>query len=915
MSQVPWQRIRPILDEVLELNGTERAERIEALCAEDPQFRLEVQRLVALEDEAVDSKQAARLEATSFHKAFGVESGLAPGREYGGYRIEREVGAGGMGRVYEATQLNPLRRVALKVLLPGMGGESHLKRFKREAALLARLQHPGVAQVYDAGIWADSDGAPWPFFVMEYVEGSRSLTQYAEEEQLDVRSRVRVVAEICEAVHHGHTKGVLHRDLKPNNLLVSPEGRPKVIDFGVGRAVDIEATVQAELTKTGELVGTIRYMSPEQITGAEIDARSDVYALGVVLYELLCGRWPYGDMEGDWTKLALAITQVETVRPGLLEPALRDDLEWVLVRALEKDPHRRYPTARALGEELQRYLDGFPVLASRPSLSYRARKFVSRNRTAVLVSSILAAASAGGLIAAGASYVEAERSEVRRQQAADNTRQVRRSLLASVTSLETGSAQRIRVDRMLEQASEEATSAFEGDPEGELEFRMSLTASMQSLGMHEAAEREASRALKLLSPGASASDLKVMRMTLARSRSLSSLGLNEEAIEVAEAALAAAEADGGEGCVAADTARGWLGNLLVLNLTDVARGRRLMEAARARLSETLPAEDEALLDLEADLSACWSRLGETEAALELMRSVLERKAKALGPFHPSTIMLRLDEAYTLYAAGRPQEAVLRASDAYASMEHELMPDHPLRLFALAATAFYHVQASQPQAAVDLLEPNLSTLIEVWGSDHPECLKAQDVYVTALEYSGKPELALVKRFEVVAAAREALGPDSGRLLPFVWGLGVALERAGRLEEAVVEFDHGLEIATGIYGVEEPTVLAMQVKLGIDYLTLQRPELALARARLVLGILEQAEAPQPAALAGARLLEGRSLLVLSDHVGARRSLNEAVSLFEQLEGEDSPNAAAARQALKATSAPDGDGEGEGARGGGA
>jgi len=896
MSSVPWSRVRPILEEVLDLPRLAQNERIQALCAGDEALRLEVLRLVALETDSADSTQAARLDETSFTRAFGLDSGLAPGQEYGGYRIERQIGEGGMGRVYEATQLNPGRRVALKVLLPGMGTDRHIERFKLEASLLARLQHPGIAHVYDAGIWSDSRGAPWPFFVMEYIEGSRSLTEFVDQERLDLRARVRLMREVCEAVQHGHEKGVLHRDLKPSNLLVGSEGRAKVIDFGVGRVVDIEASVQKDLTNTGELVGTVRYMSPEQINGEEVDARSDVYALGVVLYELLCGRWPYGEIRGEWTQLVLAITQKEAVRPALLEPALRDDLEWVLIRALDKDRERRYPTARALGEELQRHLDGFPVLAGRPSLAYRMRKFVSRHPTAVLVSSVLAAGLIAGLTVAVDMYWEAQRSELRRQQEEVNTQQARRSLLASISSLETHAAERVRVDRMLEQASQEATAVFEDDPEGELEFRISLNRSMLSLGMHEAAEVEACRALELLRSTRGPSDLTVARMSCSRSRSIFKQGRTDEAQEIAEQALSAAQEDGGETCLGADVVRGWLGHLLVHTRLDPARGRELMETARSRLQETLLPDEEVLLQLETDLSACWSLFGENEAALELMRSVIERKSEALGPFHPSTIMLRLDEAYALYAGGNAAEAVSRASDALASMEYELRADHPMRLRTLAATAFYHVQADQAQTAVDLLEPNLTTLIEVWGPDHPECLKAQDVYVTALEYSGQPEEALAKRLEVVAAAREALGPDSPRLLPFVWGLGVALERAGRLDEAVEEYDHGLRLAAQIYGDDHKSVLPEQVKLGHHYLTLGHLDRALAKARLALEILEQLEAPRPSIRAAARLLEGSALLATLDFGAARAPLVEAVSLFEELEGEGSLNLEAARQALE-------------------
>ncbi len=300
----------------------------------------------------------------------------------GPFRIIGLLGEGGMGRVYEAEQDSPRRIVALKVIKPGVATSEGIARFERESQVLGRLQHPGIAAIYQAGT-ADTGDGPQPWFAMEFVRG-QTLLDYAEAHQLSLRARVDLMARICDAVQHAHQKGVIHRDLKPGNLLVDESGQPRVLDFGVARVTDgdLQATLR---TDVGQLIGTLPYMSPEQVQAepGEVDTRSDVYALGVVLYQLLAGRLPHAIDRRSIPEGVRAIVEDDPTPLSAIHRSLRGDIETIVGRALEKERDRRYASAAELAADLRRYLAEEPILAHAPSTLYQLRKFARRNRILV----------------------------------------------------------------------------------------------------------------------------------------------------------------------------------------------------------------------------------------------------------------------------------------------------------------------------------------------------------------------------------------------------------------------------------------------------------------------------------------------------------------------------------------------------
>lgn len=409
-----FQRLEQLFHELESLADEQRSRRLHELSQSEPELYRALLRL--LEDSTRVGHGEQLIDELIDVAGEVNREGPRDPEQIGPYRLRELIGEGGMGRVYLAEQSEPVRRrVALKLTRRGLDSNDAVARFRAERQALAVLEHPNIARVFDAG--STEGGRPW--FAMEYIDGV-PITRWAADKGLDLHQRIQLLLPVCEAVQHAHSKGLIHRDLKPSNILVIDDGgigRPMVIDFGIARVVDLNLDERTRATRIGELVGTPEYMSPEQAALGEIDidTRSDIYTLGLVLYELLVGELPLSGQQLrrlGFQAMCQAIREGDTPRPsrgpsGMADDAtltwrsrLKGDLDSVLLKALAKDRDHRYGTAAALADDLRRYLSNEPVLAQPPSLRYRAAKFIRRHRLPVTAAAMTSIALLVGAVMA-----------------------------------------------------------------------------------------------------------------------------------------------------------------------------------------------------------------------------------------------------------------------------------------------------------------------------------------------------------------------------------------------------------------------------------------------------------------------------------------------------------------------------------
>ncbi len=750
---------------------------------------------------------------------YGVPAAAHP-TKIGPYRVLDVLGEGGMAVVYLAEQLEPVkRRVALKILKPGMDTKQVVARFESERQALAVLDHPNIASIFDGGV-ADSGR---PYFVMELVKGV-PITDYCDEQRLRTEQRIRLFLDVCAAVQHAHLKGLIHRDLKPSNILVGVvDGKPqaKVIDFGIAKATSTTLTEATLYTRLGQLIGTPQYMSPEQanLTGLDVDTRTDVYSLGVVLYELLVGAVPI-DLTGIGDQsMQVAIREKEPSKPSTrikelgdtqdeiakarntdihsLRRQLRGDLDWIVMRAIEKDRTRRYETVNALWMECQRFLNREPVLARPPSAGYLLQRFVQRNRLAVLAASITIVAVCVGATASVLGYLRAKDAElVARQESARANRVaefLKELLAASKPSNARG--EDVTVRQVLDAGVEKVRSELD-----EPELKASLLEIMgdvyTDLGDFQQAEQLLLESIDIHretgDPLALAAALDEFGQLL-RSR-----GDWQASVSVMEEALAYARRVSGEASLEVQAN---ILNSLGFSASKLNRfgdAEKYHREALALRRELFGPEDVVTSQSLSSLGFLLYKTGQYDESVELMAAALRIAERELGPYHPviSTRALNLSSAYL--RTGRFSEAERLIRKAIEIDEYVYGPDHHFIASGLLNLAALYREQLDFERAAKTLQQALPIETAALGDRHVDTGHTRATLAYYYSQSGNFQDAE----ELITIAQEifdeaALGEHQYKL-QLLKTRGALMQANGSYAEALAYYEEALEMATRMYG---------------------------------------------------------------------------------------------------------------------
>jgi len=763
-------------------------------------FGKDPERLKRLLSFGLENEEAGKEAATTASLEQFMEK---PGGQIGRYKLLSILGEGGMGIVYLAEQKQPIRRqVALKVIKPGMDSKRVIARFEAERQALALLDHPNIAHVYDAG----TTEAGRPYFVMEYVKGL-SITEHCDRHKLTIEDRLNLFRQVCHAVHHAHQKGIIHRDIKPSNILISildDEAVPKIIDFGVAKALAQPLTERTLVTEHGQLFGTPEYMSPEQadMANEDIDTRSDIYSLGVLLYVLLTGVLPFDSTtfrEGGIEHIRQVIRETDPKTPSTrltklgdeagtiaqnrrmeiqtLAKHLRKELEWIPLKAMRKERAERYRSASELADDIENYLKGDPLIAGPPSNVYRLKKFLRRHKAAVMGIAAVLAVLIAGIIVSMLFAIGQARARAEAQAVADF---LSNDLLLSVSPTEV-KGREVTVRSFLDTASESLEAKFEDEPLVEASIRDTLGNTYRHLGEYEKAELHLEHAHRLYQQQLGLEDRKTLKsisglvwVYFEQGRYIEAEKLAVKSLEVNRRVLGEEDED-------------TLDSMNVAAFAYLRMGRyKESESLYENLLETclrvLGEEHSLTLSTMGNLPWVYLMQGRYNEAEKLFDKALKLQRRVWGEEHPWTLVRMCNLARVYNGQGRYDEAERQYLKTLEMQRRVIGEEHVYTLWSMNGLAILYTDEGRYEEAEQQFIKTLEISRRVLGEDHPDTLESKNELAVLYKEQARYEEAEKYLLETIKGRRLKLGDAHPHTLESMNNLIELYESWGKPEKA-------------------------------------------------------------------------------------------------------------------------------------